>query len=285
MSDKPLVQQALASELAELILTISSTAASLAFIRGFWEMTVREWNGIDRLRYVFLQFTCVFSNFLIALTNIICSYAASLTPPFAFLSERDGARMPAKNTTAFCPIKGDPCGELYFMESTYEDLIFFSPCDSRVPASLAYHIADIYIEELDKALGTATSPQPAPLATILEPFFYLAARTPTTTTYKRIQLALLEPLLNALASETDLEDDPPKAKRIRLSSDTPTFLKSNACLEDPELDGRMEGVILKKRLLRRIFEIASQPETRDSNRRKMYALWKEGVEDDSADDE
>lgn len=55
MSDKPLVQQALASELAELILTISSTTASLAFIRGFWQMTVREWNGIDRLRYVFIQ--------------------------------------------------------------------------------------------------------------------------------------------------------------------------------------------------------------------------------------
>lgn len=61
MSDKPLVQQALASELAELILTIHSTAASLAFIRGFWETTVREWNGIDRLRYV-LFYVSVFLN-------------------------------------------------------------------------------------------------------------------------------------------------------------------------------------------------------------------------------
>lgn len=163
--------------------------------------------------------------------------------------------------------------------------IFFSPSDIRVPASLAYHIADIYIEELEKALGTVTSPQPAPLATILQPFFYLAARTPRTTTYKRIQSALVEPLLDALASEIDPEDDLPKAKRIRLNSDTPNFLKSNACLEDPELDGRMEGAILKKKLLRRIFEIASQPETKDSNRRKMYALWKEGTEDDGADDE
>ena len=34
-----------------------------------------------------------------------------------------------------------------------------------------------------------------------------------------------------------------------------------------------------------MFEIASQPETRDSNRRKMYKLWKEGAEDDGADDE
>jgi len=52
MSDKPLVQQGLATELAELILTIATTSASLAFLRGFWETTVREWNGIDRLRYV-----------------------------------------------------------------------------------------------------------------------------------------------------------------------------------------------------------------------------------------
>jgi ribosomal RNA-processing protein 1 len=52
MSDKPLVQQALASELAELLLTITSTDAALAFLRGFWQATVREWNGIDRLRCV-----------------------------------------------------------------------------------------------------------------------------------------------------------------------------------------------------------------------------------------
>jgi ribosomal RNA-processing protein 1 len=52
MSDKPLVQQALAKELAELVLTITSTAASLAFLREFWVTTVREWNGIDRFRFV-----------------------------------------------------------------------------------------------------------------------------------------------------------------------------------------------------------------------------------------
>ena len=50
MSDKPLVQQGLASELAELLLTITSTSASMEFLRGFWHATVREWNGIDRLR-------------------------------------------------------------------------------------------------------------------------------------------------------------------------------------------------------------------------------------------
>ena len=63
MSDKPLVQQALASELAELILTISSTTASLAFIRGFWQTTVREWNGIDRYRYVLCNAYAFFFTF------------------------------------------------------------------------------------------------------------------------------------------------------------------------------------------------------------------------------
>lgn len=52
MSDKPLVQQALASELAELLLLVDKTELGLAFLRGFWESTTREWNGIDRLRCV-----------------------------------------------------------------------------------------------------------------------------------------------------------------------------------------------------------------------------------------
>ena len=52
MSDKPLVQQALATEIAGILLTIPKASSSLAFLRGFWESLVREWGGIDYLRYV-----------------------------------------------------------------------------------------------------------------------------------------------------------------------------------------------------------------------------------------
>lgn len=61
MSDKPLVQQALASELSAIILSIDPVSCStledrtlvaLDFVGGFWECLVREWAGIDRLRYV-----------------------------------------------------------------------------------------------------------------------------------------------------------------------------------------------------------------------------------------
>ena len=50
MSDKALVQQALASELANIVLSIDDNAASLEFLQGFWRTIVREWDGIDRLR-------------------------------------------------------------------------------------------------------------------------------------------------------------------------------------------------------------------------------------------
>jgi hypothetical protein len=50
MSDKALVQQALASELANILLSIEHNSASFEFLGGFWRTIVREWEGIDRLR-------------------------------------------------------------------------------------------------------------------------------------------------------------------------------------------------------------------------------------------
>lgn len=50
MSDKPIVQQDLSQELANLVLVIPSLDSAIGFIRGFWEATVREWSGIDRYR-------------------------------------------------------------------------------------------------------------------------------------------------------------------------------------------------------------------------------------------
>lgn len=65
MSDKPLIQQALAADLADLMLSINPKSAAsgaeaaeerdmaaLGYLRGFWECICREWQGIDRLRYV-----------------------------------------------------------------------------------------------------------------------------------------------------------------------------------------------------------------------------------------
>ncbi|KAF9486301.1 Nop52-domain-containing protein [Pholiota conissans] len=253
MSDKPLVQQALANELAEMLLTITSTAASLAFLRGFWETTVREWNGIDRLRidkYYMLIRRFINATFRLLMRS---KWEKDSCEEYKLILTRQG---------------GPLC-----------------PNDIRVPASLAYHIADIYVEELDKALASTTSPIPAPLGALFDPFFMLASHTPTSTTYKRIQSATFEPLFAALVSETDPEDEPRKSKRLRLSAEaTYPHIAANACYVDSETEGRISGLVLKKMLLRRIFEIASQPDTRDSNRRKMYTLWKDAYDDEDLEE-
>ncbi|KAJ6621185.1 nucleolar protein,Nop52-domain-containing protein [Mycena sp. CBHHK59/15] len=255
MSDKPLVQQALASDLAELLLTITSLSSSLAFLRGFWETTVREWNGIDRLRID--KYYMLVRRFVNATFRLLGN------------SKWDLAGCESYNEILMC--EGGP----------------LCPNDTRVPTSLAYHLSDIFIEELDKALAKAPEPVlPAPLSTLLTPFFTLAARTPTTTTYKRIQSELFTPLLSALSSSPHLDDQPPAQKRIRLDPSVQQYpaLVSNACFDNPS-DGKIEGTILRTRLLRRVFDIASEPDTRDSSRRKMYALFKEATEDDDADEE
>jgi ribosomal RNA-processing protein 1 len=65
MSDKPLVQQALATDLAELLLQINPSVevehdkerfnAAVSFLDGFWRAIVREWEGLDRLRRVSVE--------------------------------------------------------------------------------------------------------------------------------------------------------------------------------------------------------------------------------------
>ncbi len=162
----------------------------------------------------------------------------------------------------------------------YFDSSHASPDDLRVPTSLAYHLSDIYLEELDKALGSppVESPLPAPLSTLLSPFFSLASRTPTTVTYQRIQSALFDPLLTAFAPRQD--SDEPSRKRPRLSSSTFPHLVSNACSSNPKDEGAVSTATLRKTLLKQMFDTASEPDTRDANRRRLYALWKENMEDD-----
>jgi len=50
MSDKPLIQQELSANLAELLLDIPTADASFDFLRGFWVAIIREWSGLDYIR-------------------------------------------------------------------------------------------------------------------------------------------------------------------------------------------------------------------------------------------
>ncbi|RPD82217.1 Nop52-domain-containing protein [Lentinus tigrinus ALCF2SS1-7] len=248
MSDKPLVQQALACEIADIILAISNITVSLAFLRGFWESTVKEWNTIDRLRID--KYYMLIRRFVNA--------------SFRLLIRTGWDPEACREYNSILTDRGGP----------------LCPDDPRVPTSLAYHLSDIYLEELDKALGVppVESPLPAPLSALLSPFFILAARTPTIVTYQRIQSALFDPLLTAFAVQEE-SDEPPSRKRPRLSSSALPSLVSNACNSNPTDEGPVSRAQLRITLLKQMFDTASKPETRDANRRRLYALWKENMED------
>lgn len=164
-----------------------------------------------------------------------------------------------------------------------------SPSDPKVPTSIAFHLADIYIEELDKALANvAASIPPAPLHTLIHPFLILAAQTPSSVAYKHIQSALFDPLFSALFNSSPA-DESPSQKRPRLNpaageDEAYHNVVANACYEDPPAEGNVDGLVLHRKLLKSVFEVASQPETKDSNRRKMYALWKDRGEDADSND-
>ncbi|KAG0707451.1 Nop52-domain-containing protein [Suillus ampliporus] len=222
MSDKPLVQQALAGELAELILTITDVPSSLNFLRGFWMTTVREWNGIDRLRmdkYYMLVRKFVNASFRLLVRT-----------------KWDSSAVEEYNS-----ILSGPSGPL-------------CPNDIRVPASLAFHLSEIYLDELEKALASSESPPPAPLSTLLSPFIALAARTPTNTTLQTYPIVVVRTFARC----------PPSRKKART----------------PDNDGTMDADAVRKSILQKIFDVASETETRDANRRRMYAFYKDAVEDD-----
>lgn len=113
------------------------------------------------------------------------------------------------------------------------------------------------------------------MAVLFSPFYTLAARTTTNITFQRVQSAFLEPILDALASQP--EED--VTSRSTLLHPTYDHLAANSCLDEPT-EGAIDRSRLRKGLLRAIFETASQQESRDSNRRKLYSIWKNHVEDD-----
>ena len=143
---------------------------------------------------------------------------------------------------------------------------------------MAYHLSDIYLEELEK-VTEADDPAP-PLSTLLSPFLRVASQTASNLTHKHIISSLLDPLLSVLSSE-----DEPRSKRRRLEEDvedSKPFAELVAlCRCTPSDSGPLGKDALRSRILRTLFEIASEEQTKDANRRKLYTLWeKAGGGDD-----
>ncbi|KAI9444884.1 Nop52-domain-containing protein [Lactarius indigo] len=236
MSDKALVQQALASELANI------------FLRGFWKTIVREWDGIDRLRMD--KYYLLIRRFVNATFRLLMR------------SDWDSGLCQVYND--ILTTRGGP----------------LCPDDSRVPLSLKYHLADIYLEELDKVLTWDSEagepcPPPVPIDTLTFPFLTLLARTPSSHTFERVMSSVLEPLVHSLTPPGS--DEPPSKKRRRLLGNEMSFVAENSRASDLPTSNKSS---LRRVLLKQVFSIASEEDTRDSNRRRLYKFWKSNLDDD-----
>jgi ribosomal RNA-processing protein 1 len=252
MSDKALVQQALASELANILLSIDHNSASFEFLGGFWRTIVREWEGIDRLRMD--KYYMLIRRFVNASFRLLMRY------------DWDSDSFQTYND--ILTTKGGP----------------LCPDDNRVPMSLKYHLGDVYLEELNKVLtwdseADGESPPRAPLDTLIAPFLTLLARTPSNHTFDRVMSTVLEPLIQSLAAVGSAE--PPSKKRRRLLGNEISFVADNSCISNSRTADRSS---IHQALLKQVFSAASEQDTRDSNRRRLYKFWKSNLEDHDDDD-
>lgn len=100
------------------------------------------------------------------------------------------------------------------------------------------------------------------------------ARTNNRQSYNRIFQELYNPLLITLSTLSQ-DAETPSRKRPRLTIDMPLDnIKAHSVLEDPTKEDKVEAQTLRRAIVQRLFEVANGPDTRESNRKWMVAVWK-----------
>jgi ribosomal RNA-processing protein 1 len=104
----------------------------------------------------------------------------------------------------------------------------------------------------------------------------MLGHTPSNITFDRIKSSLLNPILEALTSADIVNEakEPPQ-KRMRITAPDYSYLSVHACIEPTNSPESPEAI--KMSLLKAVFSNASHGDTRESNRRKLYAIWKAGM--------
>lgn len=120
------------------------------------------------------------------------------------------------------------------------------------------------------------------------PFLLYLSKTPSSSAYTRISDAMIDPFLEELTSAVSPSDEPPAKRRRTLGfKDTPPYASiiSKSVLNSRHYkhDGPVDVAGVRTAYLKIIFQLASSEGARDSNRKKLYTLWKAGMA--SASDE
>lgn len=203
MSDKPLVQQRLAQQLADLVLVTPQDRSSraqngLRFLEAFWDTQLGEWAGLDKHRI---------DKFYLLVRRFV----------------QVGFRLLAEE-------KWEPQAVSQFTRMFRKAGGSLNTNDPNVPDSLTYHLADVYLVELERALELVSETQQVqgsdedaeledeesdlplvPTVALLQPFIDTLATAKSKQMYQRIWSTVFEPLLDdtllAAGRVEDSDDD------------------------------------------------------------------------------
>jgi ribosomal RNA-processing protein 1 len=169
-SDKPLTQQRLARDLADLLTVVSGRENFLGFVRAFWQTIAREWSGIDALRM---------DKFL----YLVRCYVGK----------------------GFEVVKKKEWEDEELIDA-YLDILAAVPLNAsepKIPNGLRYHVIDVYVDELDKV----DTERNAPLEKMLEPLKELGEKSLTKPVKLRVKEALEDERLQDWKSEREQDID------------------------------------------------------------------------------
>ena len=141
MADKPLIQQQLAENMAEITLKIE-TYNAFVYLNAFWETICREWHTIDTHRLD--KFYYLIRRFTVAGFQLCAAHSWELETLTAYL-----------NILTHYPL---------------------NPTNTRIPNSLRFHMCLSYLDELEKVAGIDITPPV--ISTLIEPFKRIETQYP-----------------------------------------------------------------------------------------------------------
>lgn len=180
--------------------------------------------------------------------------------------------------------------------------------DVKVPDGITYHLADIYVEELDKAVEVASQAEDYPFMSVpalrlLQPFITTMAICHSPLVFDRISKAVIHPFLEDCLTLQEAEekgDNPSNNKRKANSqkrnrkrrkdegADAKEASSDEGDDESEKTDGCQyaylmdqmgaTGKAMTKAIFDAIFQAASAKNSIEARRRRMYKLCKDEEE-------
>ncbi|KAJ2687899.1 hypothetical protein IWW39_002590 [Coemansia spiralis] len=244
LSDKPLVQQELSWELANLIL-VCKGSNNASFVRAFWETMCREWFDIDKHRidkYLLLARRVVF---------------------FTFRSMQQSGW-------------DQQLVGLYMQ--MYQDFAAH-PTEPKVPNSSRTHLADVYVDELVRLVAALLKDEEdpqietakIPVATLLEPFMRFISTTTIRHLPPKIQESVFENTVIRIAEAEELANAADSDVEMGGSSDE-GVVKDNQ-IEHETLDKVQFLMDSIPDIKARLLTVASEEGALPLGRKRLYALY------------